>query len=326
MIGQPEHSADMPTYVRTVRPERGRWLRVLVNLALRIAMKWRHGLKIDIAVLRRRLARMNRYAARKSLGVRRESAACTEFAAEWLTPDDCTPGRVLLYLHGGAFVARSPDLYAAMVAPWCRALNARALMVDYRLAPEHPYPAAIDDCQAAYRWLLDQGMAPQDIVIAGDSAGGNLALATLLRLKRERTPLPVCAVLLSPFLDLTLSGDSILANARRDPLFTLAFGVGIRRFYAKPVELLNPEVSPLFGDFAGLPPMLLQVGSSEVLLDDATRAAAQARADGIDVELEIWESLPHIFQTITDLPQAGAAAQNILAFICGRTGWDLPRM
>ncbi|MEQ9223127.1 MAG: alpha/beta hydrolase [Salinisphaeraceae bacterium] len=296
-----------------------------MNLVLRIAMKWRHGLKIDIAVLRRRLGRMNRHAARKTLGVQRESASCAGFVAEWLIPDECTSGRVLLYLHGGAFVARSPDLYAAMVAPWCRALKARALMVDYRLAPEHPYPAGLDDCHAAYRWLLDQGVAPADIVIAGDSAGGNLALATLLRAKHDGTPLPSCAVLLSPFLDLTLSGDSMLANARLDPLFTLAFGVGIRGFYAEPFELSSPEVSPLFGHFAGLPPLLLQVGSSEVLLDDATRAAAQARADGVDVELEIWEGLPHIFQTITDLPQAGTAAQNVLAFVHGRTGWDSPR-
>ncbi|MDT0634610.1 alpha/beta hydrolase [Spectribacter hydrogenoxidans] len=311
----------MPNHVCVVRPERGRWLRVLVNLVLRIAMKWRHGLKLDIAVLRRRLGRMNRYAARKALGVRREPAACTEFAAEWLTPGDCTSGRVLLYFHGGAFVARSPDLYAAMVAPWCRALNARALMVDYRLAPEHPYPAGIDDCHRAYRWLLDQDIAPENIVIAGDSAGGNLALAILLRAKNEGAPLPSCAVLLSPFLDLTLSGDSMLANARRDPLFTLAFGVGIRRFYAEPFELLNPEVSPLFGDFAGLPPMLIQVGSSEVLLDDATRAAAQARANGVDVELEIWERQPHVFQAITALPQAHAAAQNILGFVRTHAAW-----
>lgn len=318
-------ATDMANHVRVVRPGRGRWLRMLVNLVLRIAMKWRHGLKIDIAVLRRRLGRMNRHAARKTLGVQRESASCAGFVAEWLIPDECTSGRVLLYLHGGAFVARSPDLYAAMVAPWCRALKARALMVDYRLAPEHPYPAGLDDCHAAYRWLLDQGVAPADIVIAGDSAGGNLALATLLRAKHDGTPLPSCAVLLSPFLDLTLSGDSMLANARLDPLFTLAFGVGIRGFYAEPFELSSPEVSPLFGHFAGLPPLLLQVGSSEVLLDDATRAAAQARADGVDVELEIWEGLPHIFQTITDLPQAGTAAQNVLAFVHGRTGWDSPR-
>src|SRR5262249_48112380 len=157
------------------------------------------------------------------------------------------------------------------VSLWCRALKARALMVDYRLAPEHPYPAAIDDCHAAYYGLLEQGIEAKNIVVAGDSAGGNLALATLQRIRAEGKPLPSCAVLLSPFLDFTLSGKSALGNARHDPIFTLAFAIGIRGFYAQPGQHVNPEVSPLFGGFAGLPPMLFQVGSSEMLLDDSTR-------------------------------------------------------
>lgn len=194
-------------------------------------------------------------------------------------------------------------------------------MVDYRLAPEHPYPAALDDCNAAYGWLLRQGIEPAQIVLAGDSAGGNLALATMQRLKAEGVPLPACAVLLSPFLDFSLGGNSVLDNARADPVFTLAFGIGIRACYAQPRQYLDPGVSPLFGDFASLPPLLFQVGSREMLLDDSMRAAALAQSAGVPTQLEIWERLPHVFQAIAVLPQARQAAESVLRFISSHTGW-----
>lgn len=312
----------MSGYIHHISPARGRWLRWLVNLALRISVKWRLGLHIDIPRLRGLLAMANHQAGKQPLGVLREPVVCNGVSAEWLIPRDVLAGRVLLYIHGGAFVARSPEVHAGMVAAWCRSLNARALMVDYRLAPEQPWPAAAEDCHATYRWLLDQGVDAGDIVMAGDSAGGNLALATLHRIKQAGEALPACAVLLSPFTDFTLSGDSMVGNSRQDPIFTLAFANAIRGLYAAPGEFLEPDVSPLFGDFAGLPPMLFQVGSTEMLLDDSVRTARRAHAAGVEVQLEIWDRLPHVFQALPLLPQARQARCHILDFICLHSNWD----
>ena len=197
----------------------------------------------------------------------------------------------------------------------------RALMVDYRLAPEHCFPAAPDDCHAAYRWLLAQGYQPNEIVIAGDSAGGNLALATLQRIKAAGEPMPSCAVLLSPFVDCTLSGESMLSNEPHDPMFTLSGMLVIRRLYVQPEQFMDPSASPLFADFSGLPPMLIQVGDIEMLRDDAVRTARKAHAAGVAVELEIWEGMPHVFQALTILPQAAAASERIVAYIGEKTGW-----
>jgi acetyl esterase/lipase len=313
----------VPAFIRYLNPVKGRWTRELLNLLLRLSVKSQHGLHIDIAKLRKNFARLNQQAL-KSLSTEacRESVQCNGVAAHWLTPEGSCPDRVLLYFHGGAFVAYTPDVYTAMVTSWCQPLNIRALLVDYRLAPEHPYPTALEDCLAAYHWLLEQGIDAHNIVIAGDSAGGNLVLAALQHLKAGNQPLPSCAVLLSPFLDFTLSGASALDNARHDPIFTLAFAVGIRGFYAPAAMHAHPAVSPLFGEFAGLPPLLMQVGSTEMLLDDATRAAVKADAAGVPVCLEVWQRLPHVFQMIHALPQAKVAAQSIQRFVSAHTAWD----
>lgn len=315
-------SADTASFTHYFRPAKGHWKYSLLNLLLRTTVKWRHGLEVDVGSVRKQVAKLDRQAPSQLPGIKRQQADCGGVSGEWLVPGNHRDNRVLLYIHGGAFVASTPDVHAAMVAPWCQSLQARALMVDYRLAPEHPFPAASDDCFAVYKWLLDQGFESRDIVIAGDSAGGNLVLSTLLRLKAEQLALPACAVLLSPFLDFTLSGKSALTNARRDPIFTSAFAIGIRNHYA-PAELhSDPRVSPLLGDFSGLPPMLFQVGSTEMLLDDSVRAAARANDTGVPVQLDIWEALPHVFQTIDALPQAKVAAQRICRFVAENTEWD----
>lgn len=311
-----------PSYTRFMKPGGGVWTRELLNLLLRVSTKWRHGLQVDIPKLRGQMAKLDRQAPRAILAeVRRENVDCDGVRAQWLSHRGSRPERVLLYIHGGAFVAYTADMYASMAASWCKPLEARALLVDYGLAPEHPYPTALENCLTAYQWLLDQGVAPGNIVVAGDSAGGNLALAMLQHLKSANKPLPSCAALLSPFLDFTLSGASGLYNARRDPMFTLAFAVAIRGYYAPAEMHSHPSVSPLFGDFSGLPPLLLQVGSTEMLLDDATRAAARAFAAGVQVQLEVWERLPHVFQMIAALPQAREAERSIISFVNRHTGW-----
>lgn len=320
-MSQRNHTTHTASFTHHLKPAKGHWKYWLVNLLLRTTVKWRHGRVVDVAAVRRQIDRLDKNAPKQVPGVDRRATECKGVSAEWLTPEHPCDNRVLLYIHGGAFVAYSPDVYANMVGGWCQRLQTRALLVNYRLSPESRFPAASDDCLIAYRWLLEQGYAPRDIVIAGDSAGGNLALSTLLGLKAEGLAMPACAVLLSPFLDLTLSGNSALTNARRDPIFTLAFALGIRQHYAHAELYSDPLVSPLFGDFSGLPPMLFQAGSTELILDDAVRAAAKANAQGIPVQLDIWEALPHVFQTIDALPQARVAAQRISAFVSTHTGW-----
>lgn len=310
------------TFTQVIHPGQGRWKSEALNLLLRLTVKSRLGLHIDIPKLRKQFSQLNRQASPSLLAsVQRQSVDCDGVAAQWLSPVGHRPERVLLYIHGGAFVAYTPDVYAAMVASWCQNLKTRALLVDYSLAPEHPYPTALEECLAAYRWLLGQGFEARDIVIAGDSAGGNLVLATLQRLKADQQPLPSCAVLLSPFLDLTLSGESARSNAPHDPIFTLPFAVGVRDFYAPPEIYSHASVSPLLGDFAGLPPLLFQVGSTEMLLDDSVRAAARADAAGVPVQLEIWQRMAHVFQLIPALPQTRESEQRIRAFIHRYTDW-----
>ena len=324
MTSHSQPLSDSSSYTHFIQPPLGRCARVLLNLTLRATVKWQLGLHIDIPALRNRMDKLNEWAASDQADIRREPLQCNGVSAEWLIPADCRSDRVLLYIHGGAFVARTPQVHGAMVSSWCHALNARALMVDYRLAPEHPYPAALTDCYTIYTWLLDQGIDPKKMVIAGDSAGGNLAVATLQRAAAAGKPVPACAVLLSPFLDFTLSGRSALSNARHDPVFNLAFAIGIRQFYAEPADYVNPSVSPLFGDFHGLPPLLFQIGSSEMLFDDSVRAADLANRAGVPTQVQIWDRLPHVFQTMGALPQARAATQRILCFVSSHTGWDIP--
>jgi acetyl esterase/lipase len=314
-------SAELPAYARRIVPARGAWRRRWVNLFLRLTTKRQMLAELDIMRFRATQEAFDRKLAYFDPGVRRTHVDVGGIAAEWIEAPESRRERVILYLHGGAFVLRFPKTHGGMVGRWCRGLGARALMVDYRLAPEHPFPAGVGDCHAAYRWLLAQGCDPRSIVVAGDSAGGNLTLAMLHRIKAAGEPMPACAVLLSPFVDFTLSGASVVTNERRDPMFTLRAATAMRTLYAPAESFVDPSVSPLFGDFTGFPPMLFQVGSTEMLLDDSLRTAARAHAAGVPVEVEIWEKLPHVFQVVRSLPQAAAAIDGIVRFVRAHTGW-----
>nr|ABQ11266.1 lipase/esterase [uncultured bacterium]AKQ70955.1 lipase/esterase [bacterium enrichment culture] len=314
-------ASALPPYAKFISPAKGGWQRWATNLLFRLTAKRMLRPDSDLGELRAKVAEMDAKFGHVDAAAKRTPVDCNGVPAEWISVPESRPERVLFYLHGGAFMFRMPGTHAAMVARWCRRLGARTLMVDYRLAPEHRYPAAPDDCHAAYRWLLAQGCDPRSIVIGGDSAGGNLTLATLHRVKLAGEPLPACAVLLSPFVDFTLSGASLYANEDRDPMFTLAGMVALRAHYAPPERFLDPPLSPLFGDFHGLPPMLFQAGSEEMLVDESVRAAAKAHACGVPVELELWDRLPHVFQALEKLPQAAEAAEHIVRFIGERAGW-----
>jgi monoterpene epsilon-lactone hydrolase len=279
----------------------------------------------DLPALRRRYERLDARYVPLDRGVERIAVDCDGVAAQWIRVPQSRPDRTLLYLHGGSFAFRFPNAHAAFAARLCRRLGARALIPDYRLAPEHPFPAAPDDCLAAYRWALASGCDPSGTVIAGDSAGGNLALVTMGRARRGGAPMPACAVLLSPAVDCTLRSPSITDNEHLDAMLSLPSLLVLRQMYVPSPELYrDPDVSPLFGDFSGFPPLFLQAGSSELLRDEAIRTAARAHAVGVDVELELWPGTPHAFQIASFLPEAAIAVDRIVAFVAARTGWDLP--
>jgi epsilon-lactone hydrolase len=240
--------------------------------------------------------------------------------AEWVLAPGADPDVRLLYLHGGGFVSGSGAFYLAMAAHISAAAQCAVLLPDYRLAPEHPFPAALEDCIQAYDWLTvtgPAGAAPaRATFIGGDSAGGGLTLAMLLALRDRGLPLPQAGIALSPFTDLTLSGESIRSEADLDPIMHPRCLPDFVTRYVTDSDLRSPLASPLFGDYTGLPPLLIQVGEHEIIRDDSVRVAAKARGDGVDVTLEVWEGMFHVFQSHEPLlPEAGEAIGHIGALI-----------
>jgi len=303
---------------------RGSWRSRALSTLLWMAPTRRLGQAADVVALRRRYEALDARHAPVVPGMVREPVQCGGVSAEWISVPESRPDRTLLYLHGGSFAFRFPNTHAAFAARLCRLLGARALLPDYRLAPEHPFPAAPDDCHAAYRWLLRQGCAPDNLVLVGDSAGGCLALVTLYRVGRAAEPQPACAVLLSPAVDCTFASHSMVDNESRDPLFRLSDLLVMRRHYVPSPHLYtHPEVSPIFADFSGFAPLLLQAGNNEMLRDEAVRTAHKAHEAGVDVELELWPDTPHVFQVAPFLPESTRALGHIAAYVAARTRWSL---
>ncbi len=241
--------------------------------------------------------------------------------SEWVDTPETDETRAVLYLHGGGYTVGSVRSHRALAARVAAASGARGLTVDYRLGPEHPFPAAVDDAVAAYRWLVRQGIAPERIVVAGDSAGGGLAVSTLVALRDAGDPPPAGGVCISPWTDLACTGTSIETRAAEDPLVQRDGLLAMAAAYLNGHDPRAPLASPLYAALHDLPPLLVHVGTAETLLDDATRLADRARAAGVAVELEAWDDMIHVWHAFAPLlPEADAAIARIGAWVRARMG------
>jgi epsilon-lactone hydrolase len=249
--------------------------------------------------------------------IRCESVDCDGVAGEWSIAPGSDASKVLLFFHGGGYCSGSTLSHRRMVTEAGRAAGIRTLAVGYRLAPENPFPAALDDALASWRWLRSQGILAHHIAVGGDSAGGGLTVALMTRLRDDGEPLPACAWLTSPWTDLTMSGETLVSKDAVDPLIHKAYLIELADAYLGPeMDNKDPRVSPLYADLKGLPPVLIQVGAAETLLADATRFAAAAGAANVPVTLEIWPDMIHAFALWNaHLEPARRALANAGAFI-----------
>lgn len=228
--------------------------------------------------------------------------------AEWTWTPGADPSKVILYLHGGGYVLCSLDSHRHLVAEVGRAARTRTLAIDYRLAPEHPFPAPVEDTIAAYRYLLDSGLKPAGIALAGDSAGGGLVVAALLAIREAGLPLPACGWCISPWVDMEALGQSFTDRAETDPTVQRATIQMMAGLYLAGADPKHPHASPIHGDLRGLPPLLIQVGSAETLLDDSTALARKAGIADVPVELQIWPEMIHIWHIFFPMLAAGRRA------------------
>lgn len=248
--------------------------------------------------------------------VNSEPLSANGVEAEWIAAPGAAADRAVLYLHGGGYVLGSVKTHRDLIGRISRTAQARMLALNYRLAPEYPFPAAVDDALAGYRYLLDHGLKPARIAVAGDSAGGGLTVATLIAIRDAGLPLPAAGVCLSPWVDLEEKGESMTTRAKADPVVQREGLIGIAQAYLAGKDPRTPLASPLHADLKGLPPLLIQVGDAETLLDDSTRIADRAGAAGVQVKLEVWPEMIHVWQLFASfLPEGQEAVEGIGKYI-----------
>lgn len=269
--------------------------------------------------IEQRRALMEKLAFRVAADIAVESINITGRHAEWVRAPGVDDARVLLYLHGGGYVMGSPNTHRALAGELSRAAAAAVLLPDYRLAPEAPFPAAVDDAVAVYAWLLAQGHQPSHLAIAGDSAGGGLTVATLIALRDQAVPQPRCAVCLSPWSDLNCSNASYQTRAAADPMITTADITMMAAAYLKGADPKSPLASPNRADLSGLPPLLIHVGRDELLLDDAVVLHEAARSAGVTSTLEIWDDMIHVWHAFHPmLPEGRQGIARIGEYLRGQ--------
>ncbi len=237
-------------------------------------------------------------------------------SAEWVSGPWCRDDCVILYLHGGCYATGSVETHRDLITRLSIAAATRVLGLNYRLAPAHPFPAAVEDTVAAYRWLLDRGIEPARLALVGNSAGAGLALAATITLRDAGTPIPGAIACLSPWVDLAVTGDSMRTRAGEDPIVSREMLLGWGKLYLGDHDPRMPLASPLYADLHGIPPTLIQAGSAEVVLDDATRLAERAAAAGVATTLEVWPAMIHVWHTFAPiLPEARDAITRIGTFV-----------
>jgi len=291
---------------------------LVVDLVLRVRMK-REGRRGPVTAdgLRQSAAQLERASeglrVPPFVTVERETIGPLE--AEWLSVGKPGPG-VVLYFHGGGFFMCSPRTHRAATWRLARATGRRVLAIAYRKAPDHAFPAWVDDGEAAFRWLLDRGYRPADVVLAGDSAGGNIALAVTHRLRRQGSPLPAGLILFSPWVDLACTGASYRKNARRESMFEADATRSLGEYLTRACGPRDPEASPVHADLSGFPRMLVFASSSEIFLDDARTIAARAHLAGVPAELHVYRNMPHAFPLLAGvLPRAKPAFETVARFV-----------
>ncbi len=241
--------------------------------------------------------------------------------AEWVTAEGASDSRVVLYFHGGGYIIGSPRTHRAMLAYLSRDAASRVLALDYRLAPEHPFPAPVEDAVAAYRWLLAEGFDPARITLGGDSAGGGLTVAALVQIRYLGLPLPAAGVCVSPWVDMEGLGESMETRAEADPMVGKENLMISAKTYLGGADPRAPLAAPLYADLRGLPPILIQVGDAEVLLDDSTRLAGVAREAGVEVQMDVWDDMIHVWHVFAPiLPEGKQAIKQAGDFIKKHTG------
>ncbi|MEE3327563.1 MAG: alpha/beta hydrolase [Myxococcota bacterium] len=271
--------------------------------------------EVDIAAMREGMEAMTSTSELPE-GTQCEVVDAGGVPAEWIEGPDIDRGRVLLYFHGGGYVLGSIATHRAMVAQIAAEAGVRALIIDYRLAPEHPFPAAVEDAVAAYRFLLDDGYKHDQIALGGDSAGGGLTLACLLALRDADEPLPEAAILLSPWVDLEGVGESMTTRAEADPMVARDGLLKMAAFYLNGESARNPLAAPLHADLSRLPPLYIQAGTAETLLDDATRIEEKARKSGVPTEMDLYPDLIHVFQAFAPhVPESVEAIKKLGAYL-----------
>ncbi|ABS63630.1 Alpha/beta hydrolase fold-3 domain protein [Parvibaculum lavamentivorans DS-1] len=253
-------------------------------------------------------------------GMQVEQAACAPVAADWITMPQSEAGRIILFAHSGSFIFGRSRLHHALAARICQQAHASALAVNYSLAPERPFPAALNNLVTAYEWLLAEGISPGQMQILGDSAGGGIVLGALIKLRDKGLPMPAAMTLLAPWADLTLSGRSLLTNARKASLSNnIEMMMICRELYLQGHTPADPLASPVFADLSGLPPALIQVSSSDILLDDAVRIDEALHRGGTETEFRLYPPMPHGWQRLGALlPESRRALTEIAVFIDGR--------
>ena len=253
--------------------------------------------------------------------IKRQTLDANGVPAEWVAAPGASGQHAVLWLHGGGYTVGSINSHREMAARISRASGARALLIDYRLAPEAPFPAAVDDAVAAYRWLLAQGTSPSCIVIGGDSAGGGLTVAALVAIRQAGLALPAAGVCVSPWVDLETIGESMTTRADADPMVERTVLQRMAEAYLNGADPRSPLAAPLYADLSGLPALLIHVGDAEILLDDSTRLAERARAAGVDVTLDVWDEMIHVWHFFAAiLPEGQQAIDNIGEWVHGQTG------